>query len=133
MRICFALLLLAGSCMSQPCFTPPPTSSSQQREIMVKLAAQITAIPVSPSIESDFKAQVNTAYATLSDDNATYFMAAQLALCFAEKGKWGKDVAARILLDLEAQWKAKTGATSVAAHPQAAAITQIHQAVGPPK
>lgn len=133
MKIFVAVAFLLAGCASQPCFTPPPTSSSQQKEIMVKLAAQFSAIPVSPSIETDFKNQVNVTYAALSDDNQAYWMAANLALCFSEKGKWGQAVAARILLDLEAQWMAKKGTTSAADHPQAAAITQIHQAVGLPK
>jgi hypothetical protein len=104
--LAFLGLFLAG-CVESPCFVPPPTSSSTQRDIMVKLAAQISAIPVTPSIETDFKNQVNVSYAMLNDADATYFLAAQLALCFAEKGKWGRDVAGRILIDLEADWKAR--------------------------
>lgn len=119
------LALAGGGCIDTPCFTPPPTSTQAQREIMVKAAAAITALPVTPSLETDFKAQVNQTYAALSNDDATYFMAAQLALCFAEKGKWGRDVASRILLDLEVQWKARTGAASVDQHPQADQIKAV--------
>ena len=104
--LAFLGLFLAG-CVSQPCFTPPPVSTQQQRDILIKAAATIQGLPVGPSLESDFKNMVATTYVSLNDDNATYFMAAQLALCFAKEGKWGQQVADRILLDLEADWKAR--------------------------
>lgn len=133
MRISFVLVLAlvaVGGCFTQPCFTPPPTSSQIQREILLKAAATITAIPITPSLETDFKDAVNTTYVALNDDNSTYFMAAQLALCFAKEGKWGQQVAARILLDLEAQWKLKTGAKTVDVHPQADQINGIKASAG---
>jgi hypothetical protein len=127
------VLLVLGGCVSTPCFTPPPTSTQEQHEILLKAAAAITAIPVTPSLETDFKNAINTTYVSLNDDNTTYFMAANLALCFAKEGKWGQGVAARILIDLEAQWKAKTGASSVDQHPQADQVRAIQKAVSSDK
>lgn len=128
-----AILLVLGGCISTPCFTPPPTSTQEQREILLKASAAITALPVTPSLETDFKNAVNTTYVSLNDDNTAYFMAAQLALCFAKEGKWGQAVAARILLDLEAQWKARTGASSVNQHPQADQMKAIQKALATDK
>jgi hypothetical protein len=129
-----ALILLAlAGCVSTPCFTPPPTSTQEQHEILLKAAAAIAVLPVTPSLEVDFKNAINTTYVSLNDDNQTYFMAASLALCFAKEGKWGQEVAARILIDLETQWKARTGASSVDQHPQADQVRAIQKAVSSDK
>lgn len=128
-----AVLLVLAGCVSTPCFTPPPTSTQEQREILLKASASISALPITPSLETDFKNAINTTYVSLNDDNTTYFMAAQLALCFAKEGKWGQGVAAHILIDLEAQWKAKTGASSVDQHPQADQVRAIQKAVNSDK
>ena len=135
MKASFALALVAlVGCINTPCLTPPPTSTQQQRDIIVGLSAKFDAIPITPSLQTDFKQVVNMAYAQLNDVNTAYYIGLQAALCFADKGKWGRDVAGQILRDLEADWKARSGNTSPAAHPQAAQIQAIKDAVAvPPK
>jgi hypothetical protein len=131
--LALVLATLAG-CINTPCLTPPPTSTQQQRDIIVGLAAKFDAIPITPSLQTDFKQVVNTAYAQLNDVDTAYYIGLQAALCFADKGKWGRDVASQILRDLEADWRARRGAATTADHPQAAQIQAIKDAVAsPPK
>jgi hypothetical protein len=121
MKAAIALVLLGG-CLAQPCIQPPPTSSQQQRDVIVGLAAKFSAIPVSPTLSTDFKDVVNTVYAQLNDVNTAYYIGLQAALCYSREGKWGQDVASKILKDLEDDWKARSGQKSLDAHPQAAEI-----------
>ena len=133
MKSSFALGLLAlVGCINTPCLTPPPTSSQQQRDIIVGLSAKFDAIPISPTLQTDFKQVVNTAYAQLNDVNTAYFIGFQAALCFADKGKWGKDVAGEILRDLKADWMARSGNKSIDAHPQADQIKAMSSTIPAP-
>lgn len=133
-RILPLLVALVAGCYTPPCITPPPTSTQQQQDIIVKLTAMFAAIPVTPSLQTDFKNVVNTAYAQLNDVNTAYFIGFQAAICFAKEGKWGKAVAIQILKDLEADWKARSGKTSVDAHPQAAQMKTLSSTIpDPPK
>lgn len=115
------IVLILG-CSSTPCILPPPTSTQAQKDIIVALAAKFSAIPISPTLSTDFKNIVDTAYAQLNDVNTAYYIGLQAALCYSREGKWGQDVAQRILLDLEADWKQRSGHASLDAHPQAAQI-----------
>jgi hypothetical protein len=128
-----ALSVVLGGCLTTPCLTPPPTSTQQQRDIIVGLSAKFDAIPVSPTLKTDFKQVVNTAYAQLNDVNTAYFIGLQAALCFADHGKWGKDVAAEILRDLRADWMARSGNKSIDAHPQADQIKAMTATVTVPQ
>jgi len=134
MRTMPALLMAMAGCIATPCLQPPPTSTQQQRDIIVGLSAKFDAIPVTPSIQTDFKQVMNTAYQQLNDVNTAYYIGLQAALCFADKGKWGREVAASILKELQADWKARSGATTVDTHPQAAQIKELESKVAaPPK
>lgn len=115
------LVFLAG-CMSQPCIQPPPASSQETRDIVIGLSAKFAAIPISPTLETEFKQTVNTVYQQLNDVNTAYYVAFQAALCFSREGKVGQAVALQILRDLEADWKARSGKTTVDQHPQALEI-----------
>lgn len=129
-----ALAVGMGGCISTPCLTPPPTSTQQQRDIIVGLSAKFDAIPISPTLQTDFKQVVNTAYAQLNDVNTAYYIGLQAALCFSDKGKWGKEVAGEILRDLKADWMARSGNKSIDAHPQADQIKAMMSTVTvPPK
>lgn len=107
MRASLALVLLTGCLPARPCIEPPPSSSQETRDLVLGLSAKFSAIPVSPSVEADFKQAVNVTYAQLNDVNASYLIALQAAYCFQREGKFGEEVARRILLDLEADWKAR--------------------------
>jgi hypothetical protein len=135
MKILLVLSLCTfGGCSNVPCIQPPPTSTQQQQDIIVKLKAAFLSIPVTPSIETDFKNVVNTAYAQLNDVNTAYFIGFQAAICFAKEGKWGQAVAVQILKDLEADWKARSGKTSLDAHPQATQMKTLSSTIAdPPK
>jgi len=124
-------VFLAG-CFNTPCLQPPPTSTQQQRDIIVGLSAKFDAIPISPTIQTDFKNVMNATYAQLNDVNAAYFIGLQAALCFSEKGKWGQNVAAQILRDLELDWKTRSGSSSVDAHPQSAQIKDMTDKIKAP-
>ena len=131
--LAFAALALVG-CINTPCLTPPPTSSQQQRDIIIGLSAKFDAIPVSPTLQSDFKQVVNTAYQQLNDANTAYFIGLQAALCFSEKGKWGQEIATQILKELKADWQARSGNTTIDAHPQADKIKAMSDKIAaPPK
>ena len=135
MKSSFALGLLAlVGCINTPCLTPPPTSSQQQRDIIVGLSAKFDAIPITPSLQTDFKQVVNTAYQQLNDVNTAYFIGLQAALCFSEKGKWGQEIAGQILKELRADWQARSGNSTIDAHPQADQIKAMSEKItAPPK
>lgn len=105
------LLILAGCFPSRPCIEPPPSSSQETRDIVLGLSAKFSAIPISPTVEAEFRQAVNVAYQQLNDVNAGYFIALQAAYCFQREGKFGEEIARRILLDLEADWKARNSAS----------------------
>jgi hypothetical protein len=123
-----ALVLLAG-CATQPCIQPPPTSTQETRDIIIGLSAKFSAIPVSPTLQTDFKQTVNTVYQQLNDVNTAYYVAFQAAYCFAKEGKFGQEIARQILKDLEDDWKKRSGNTTVDQHPQALEIKAGTQAI----
>ena len=125
----YLILLLLAGCSSQPCIQPPPTSTQETRDIVIGLSAKFAAIPVSPTLQADFKRTVNTVYQQLNDVNTAYYVAFQAAFCFAKEGKFGQEIARQILLDLEADWKARSGKTTVDQHPQALEIKTGTEAI----
>jgi hypothetical protein len=96
---------------------------------VIGLSAKFAAIPISPTLQTDFKQTVNTAYQQLNDVNTAYYVAFQAAFCFAREGKFGQAVAAQILRDLEADWKTRSGKTTVDQHPQALEIKAGTEAI----
>jgi len=130
-RAAFAgvLLFLIGCLPARSCIEPPQLSTEDQRTIAVNLIAKFSAIPVSPGVDAQFGAIAKETFATLSDTNAAYLITLRAAECFSKDGKWGQAVAARMLLDLETEWKLRTGQQSLESHPQAPEVKAILQNV----
>lgn len=129
MRAGILSIVLLSGCFSQPCITPPPMSTMQQRDIALKLAAQFPSVPVGGDVETHFMATSSAAFEQLSDDNAAYFMSLQAIQCYLREGRAGQLIAIRLSRDLQKKWQDRTGAQSVEAHPQAPEVKAIIQSV----